>query len=1008
MSAPALPAGEVTLLFTDVEGSTRLWELHGDRMLALLGEHDRIVAAAVADAGGVLQLSRAEGDSSFAVFADARAALRGAVALQRGMASHPWPPDLRIRTRAALHTGNVEVRGDTYYGPVVNRCVRLRSLAHGGQTILSKATLDAASHAGGLPRAVTVADLGTHRLKDLAVPERVYELRHAELATGFPPLRSPDVERHNLPDLLGSFVGRRDEQRSVTKALDAERLVTLVGTGGVGKTRLALEVAWARITDDAPTDGTWFVNLTGARSASEVEGVLASAIGAREQPGRPLAETITEQLGDQAALVVLDNCEHVLSAVRPLVAALLSRCPNVRVLATSREALGLAGERRRAVAGLPLRDAVELFADRSGLAGSGGDDEAGGAVARLCDRLDGIPLAIEIAAARAAELGPDAVERGVARTQVEAAGRSVLEATLAWSHDLLQPDEQALFRRLGIFAGQFTLSAAEAVVIDESLDAFEVLDLLDALVQRSLVLPTDDGGYRQLFVVRETAARLAREAGEHEALAASHLAWCVALATRLRAPGLDERERFDPLRQVGDELLAALARHFDGDLGGVQVQLAGALEEFWYLRGAFTEGRAHLESVLARGSGFRSHRAEVHRSAGFLARCQGDLQAAADHLEASLGLFNEIVTELRDGQSPHLPLFEHHVAKTLSIMSEVALLRGDRRAAIALATDALALPTPAAGSAALLLGLAERAAGDLDAADRHIAQALRFGEESGDEALLADCLRNLGVIARAGGDLAAAEAYYRRALSIERGSAREQVLARTLLSLAELLAITGGDATDLLDEGLGLARALGDRQAEAHGLSTLAELTACDDIDEATALHSAALSLRESVGTREEVALSQVRVAALADLAGRWEEALTLAAAAAGSFRGLDDNRGATEALAVLTAVHARRGDVAAGVATLTEALERSALAPTAVERADVLDGAAWLALRQGRPQDARALFDAAGEQRRALGVVASASAVVTRREMFEQVRGQKAADKQAPELLEQLVTAAV
>ena len=1005
MTAPALPTGEVTLLFTDVEGSTRLWELHDERMLPLLAEHDRIVAEAVARAGGVLQLSRAEGDSSFAVFADASAAVLAAIDLQRGMLAYPWPPDLRIRTRAALHTGNVELRGDTYYGPVVNRCVRLRSLAHGGQTILSKATVDAAD-ASAPPLDVTLADLGTHRLKDLAVPERVYELRHPELAAGFPPLRSPDVERHNLPELLGRFIGRGDEQRSVTKALDVERLVTLVGTGGVGKTRLALEVAWARVGNRAvPHDGTWFVNLTGARSGADVEGVLAAAVGAREQPGRPLLDTIVDQLGDHAALIVLDNCEHVVSAVRPLVTSLLSGCPNVRVLATSREALGLAGERSRAVRGLPLLDAVALFTDRSGLDTARMDDATTEAVERLCDRLDGIPLAIEIAAARAAELGPDAVERGVARAQVEEAGRSVLEATLAWSHDLLTPEEQTLFRRLGIFAGQFTLSGAESVVTDQSVDVSEVLDLLDALVQRSLVVRTDDGGYRQLFVVRECAAQLARTAGEYDALAASHLAWCVTLANSLKAEGLDERARFDPLRQVGDDLLAALDRHFDDELAGVQVQLAGALEEFWYLRGAFTEGRAHLEAVLAQGAGFRSHRAEVHRSAGRLARCQGDLEAAWDHLEASRALFDEIVRELRESDSPHLALFETHLAKSLVLLSEVALLRGQPKAGVALATEACALPTAFAGDASLLLGLAQHAAGDHDAADRYIGAAVAAAERAGNEILLRDCWRNLGVIARDTGDLSAAETYYRRALAVDRRSGAEQILAHTLLSLAELLTIKGADATDLLDEGLALARMLGDRQAEAHGVSTMAEVIAASDLKEAAALHQAALALRASVGTPAEIALSQLRVAALAEFAGDIDGALSTTAEAAETFRRLGDSRGVTEALALTAAINARRGNVAAGVSALADALERSAFSPTAVERAEILDAAAWLAAAQGRPGDAQRLLGAADSHRTTIGIITPATTGRWRHALSERIGPISGSNKSEAELLEAVLT---
>jgi predicted ATPase/class 3 adenylate cyclase len=970
----ALPSGEVTLLFTDVEGSTRLWELHGTRMLALLAEHDRIVAEAVADAGGVLQLSRAEGDSSFAVFSDPASAISAAVALQRSMSAYPWPDDLLIRTRAALHTGTVELRGDTYYGPVVNRCVRLRSLAHGGQTILSKATRDAALASTTALGDVLFADLGTHRLKDIAVPERVFELRHPDLEADFPPLRSPDVERHNLPELQGRFVGRQDDQRAVEKALTVDRLVTIVGTGGVGKTRLALEVAWRRVAETDANEGTWFVNLTPARTNDDAEAVLAAGIGAREQPGRPLVETIVDQLADKAALVVLDNCEHVMSAARHLTQALLRGCPNVRVLATSREALGLDGERRRVMSGLAQRDAVELFVDRARFPRDGLDDETRGAVERLAARLDGIPLAIEIAAARAAELGVDRVERGLARTQLEDAGRTVLEATLQWSHDLLEPDERVLFRRLGVFVGQFTLNGAEAVVAfgaegGESLDVFDVLDLLASLVERSLVVRTDQGAYRQLFVVRECAIRLATDAGEYDALAERHLSYFVELAESLRRPDLDERGRFDPLRQVNDDLIAALDRTFGDDVAGLQVRLAAALDEFWYLRGAFAEGRARLEAVLDGGAGFRSHRAEVHRSVAYLARWQGDLDAATDHLEQARALFAEILGELSGTDSPHLPHFQHQMAHTLLVLSEVAVVRGDASTAAELAREAIALSDAAAPVAMLQLGTAEHAAGLDAAADRHIADALRAAETRGDDSLAAQCICTLGVIARASGDLATAESHYSHAAAVQRQGSSEQLLARTLLSLAELLTVAGRPAADVLDEGLTLARAVGDREAEAHALSTLADIAARDDPSAGAALHNEALALRVSVGAPTEVALSEIRVAAFAEFTGDLTRAAEVSAHAASVFRGLYDHRGATEALAQLARVHARRGDVAAAVGALTNALDHAAKAKTAVEHADILDSAAWLSAARDRRADARRLLECAAEHRANIGV---------------------------------------
>jgi predicted ATPase len=976
VTSQTLPTGEVTLLFTDVEGSTRLWELHGERMLPLLTEHDRIVARAVADAGGVLQTSRAEGDSSFAVFADASAAVRAAIALQRGMAAHAWPPDLVIRTRAALHTGTVEVRGETYYGPVVNRCVRLRSLAHGAQTIASKATYDAVRVDTQSLGDASFADLGTHRLKDLAVPERVYELRHPDLSVGFSPLRSPDVERHNLPELVGRFVGRAEERRGLAKALGNERLVTVVGTGGVGKTRLALEAAWTRVADAAsgdpgaePNEGTWFANLTPAGGLEDVEAILAEAVGAREQPGRPLVETIVDQLADNAALVVLDNCEHVVSAVRQVVQALLRGCPNVRVLATSREALDLDGERRRGVAGLPQTDARELFIERSRLAISTDDGDAIGAIDRACLPLDGIPLAIEIASARAAELGADAVAQGIARAQVEAAGRSVLEATLAWSYDLLEPDERLMFRRLGIFAGQFTLGGAEAVVADSALDVYDVLDLLGALVDRSLVLRTDEGGYRQLFVIREAALRLAREAEEYDALAERHLAWCLALALDRQRPELDERARFDPLRQVNDDLLAALERDFSDELAGLQVQLAGALDEFWYLRGAFSDGRTHLEKVLARGAGFRTHRASVHRTIANLAQSQGHLDDAMDHLTQARSLFEEVVVDQRAAGSEHVPVFAHLLALTLLDSSEIALVRGDARTSAELVSEAMTVSDKVAGRAAMQLGRAEWALGDTDAGTARVIAALRVAEESGDELLEGDCFRTLGVLARAAGRLELAESYYRSALEVDRRLGGEQLLAHTLLSLAELLELRGADPIDALNEGLALARALGDRRAEAHGLSTLAEITAAADPAAAAALHEEVLERRLVVGIPAEIGLSQIRVGAFAEFAGRMDDATQLTQRAASTFRALTDDRGAVEALAQLARIEARRGRTAGAVAALNESLERAANTSVSLERADILEAAAWLAANQRRRSEARALLDHATALRQQLGL---------------------------------------
>ena len=1000
-----LPSGEVTLLFTDVEGSTRLWELHAERMLPLLADHDEILGAAVRSAGGVLQTSRAEGDSGFAVFADPRAALTAAITLQRDMAAHDWPGDLRIRTRAAVHTGTVELRGGTYYGPVVNRCVKLRALAHGGQVILSKATADAVGD--GLPEGATLEDLGTHRLKELAVPERVYELRHPEMATGFPPLRSPDVERHNLPDLQGRFVGRAEEKVAVIKALDVERLVSLVGTGGVGKTRLAVEVGWARVegSDAGAHGGTWFADLTGARSEHDVDGILATAVGAREQPGRPLLETVTDALGESAALVVLDNCEHVVPAARRLVQGVLDRCPNTRILATSREALGLDGEMRRAVPGLPLAEAADLFLDRAGLDATALDDATREAIERLCERLDGIPFAIEIAAARAESIGPEAVEAGVAQAQVEEAGRTVLEATLAWSHGLLEPDEQVLFRRLGIFAGRFTLDGAEAVTAFDPLEPFDVLDLVSALVDRSLIHRGESGAYRQLVVAREYASRLAAQAGERDTLARRHLEWALALALQSWR-GQNEHERSDPLRQVGDDLLAALDRRFeDDDLAALQVQLAGALEPFWFARGAYSEGLSRLESLLTDGRGFRSNRAEVHRGAARLSTWLGDLAGAARHLDASHELIEEVLQELRAADSEYVEHFEAQLVATLLRKAEVCRLTGDLRAAVALAKNAHALAADAQAPYCLLeIGLAESRAGETEAATAHLLDALDAARRTGDEALVADCLRNLGSVVSVVADWEAAERYLRSALALDRDSGVEGFVAQSLVNLAEVLCLAGRDATSELDEVLALSRTLGNRVVEAHALSLLAEQIAHRDASAAAELHHGALELFSAAGMPREVAATQIRVASYAELRGSLAEAVGAARSAVDELIRLGDDRGAVEGLAVIIRLESRHGSTAAASAALRQAIDRATQARATLQRPELLEAAAWVALALGRREQAKTLLAAAAEERSDLGLVATVPVLEARAAIEAELDGYQPAPTDPEAILQGLV----
>ncbi|MGH2760757.1 MAG: ATP-binding protein [Actinomycetota bacterium] len=517
----------MTFLLTDVEGSTRLWEEHADVMGAALERHDDLIAQAV-EGRGTLIRSKGEGDSTFSVFGSPAEAITAAVDTQLALRREPWPEGVEIRVRAALYTGDAELRDGDYFGTAPNRAARLRGIAHGGQTICSSATAEFLR--GRTPPDVALLDLGLHRLRDLAGAERVFQVSHRDLAGDFPPLRSLGV-RHNLPEQRTRFVGRTDDLLGIEKHLDTARLVTITGIGGCGKTRLAVEVA-RELLEGYP-DGVFFVDLAPVSDPHVVAGTVASAVGFSQialgtGSGRPGSELI-DFLSTREVLIVIDNCEHVVDACAQLVDEMLERCPEVWVLATSREPLQLQGEQTYPLAPMAvpedefpeLSDSVRLFVDR---AGSARPDfaltpETSGDVVEICRRLDGLPLAIELAAAHVSHLSPrQIVERLDDRFQLLTGSKrrtrrqQTLHAALDWSHELLSEHERTVFRRLASFPGNFSLDAAEAVSGNGP-----VFDVVGSLVEKSLVVTEVDGAdlrYRLLETVRVYAEQKLIEAGE--------------------------------------------------------------------------------------------------------------------------------------------------------------------------------------------------------------------------------------------------------------------------------------------------------------------------------------------------------------------------------------------------------------------------------------------------------------------------------------------------------------
>ena len=658
-----LPTGTVTFLFTDIEGSTRLLQSLGPAYSDLLTEHHRLLRVAVEGAGGVPIGS--EGDSLFAVFGSPTSAVSGAVAAQRALAAATWPAGAAVRVRMGLHTGEGTVHDGTYVGIDVHRAARIAAVGHGGQILLSDATRGLVEQT--LPAGVQLRDLGRHRLKDLAQPERIYETVIDGLASAFPALRSLDAAPSNLPPQLTSFVGRIREVAEAKRLLGTTRLLTLTGPGGTGKTRLSLQLAANSIADFA--DGVFFVPLGPIEDAGLVAPAILAALGLRESPQEPAGEKLAEYLRDRQLLMVLDNFEQVLPA-SALVGDLLKASPGLSVIVTSRATLHLYGEREFAVppmslpgAGADLNpesvsqyEAVALFIQRAAAVRPDFQITAANApaVAEICSRLDGLPLAIELAAARIKLLPPQALlsRLGQRLETLEAGSRDLparqrtLRGAIAWSHDLLDVPARRLFARFAIFVDGASLNAAEAVCSDAGLD---VLEGLAGLVDQSLVRQEEADGeprFKMLSTIREFALERLNEYGEADAIAERHAGFFTGMA-EAAAPSLtgpDQKRLLDELARENDNLRAAIGWSIETNSIETALRLGFALWRFWQMRGMLQEGAGHLERILAvpDPDGHPRLRARALEAAGSVAYWRAEMPQALEYYGASLEICRRI------------------------------------------------------------------------------------------------------------------------------------------------------------------------------------------------------------------------------------------------------------------------------------------------------------------------------------------------------------------------------
>lgn len=602
-----LPTGTVTLLLADVERSTQLWESQPEAMATAVAKLDHLVGTVIVDHAGARPVEQGEGDSFVAAFARASDAVACALELQRAELS---PITLRI----GLHTGEVQLRDEANYaGTTVNKTARLRDLAHGGQTVLSGAT-DAVLE-DRLPAGASLIDLGSHQLRDVSRPVRVFQLCHPELRNQFPPLNATQpFVGHHLPAQLTSFVGRTSQIVEISALLTENRFMTLTGAGGAGKTRLAIEVA-GRLTDQFP-EGIWWADLAPTTHPSVVPLTVARTLGLPDQPGRSITDTLTRFIGNRRMLMLIDNCEHLLDPCAAFVEELLTSCPRITILATSREPLLVSGEVTWQVPSLSLNeDAIELFNVRARHARPNftAVDAKSATVQEICRRLDGMPLAIELAAARARSLSVSEIldslhDRfrlltGGTRTAVRR--QQTLRASVDWSHALLTESERALFRRLAVFMGGFDLDSAQAVTGSTQAERFQVLDQLSLLVDKSLVGADNANGrtrYRLLETVRQYALEKLGESGEAEAVRGRHRDHYVALAKRLDNPGSDPSESLVAQAEKDiDNLRAAFTWNVETGAAESAVELASSLQPLWLARSRMLEGLAWIDAALAIG-----------------------------------------------------------------------------------------------------------------------------------------------------------------------------------------------------------------------------------------------------------------------------------------------------------------------------------------------------------------------------------------------------------------------
>ncbi len=963
----ALPTGTVTFLFTDIEASTQVIQDVGDaRYAQALADHKRLLLEAFhASQGHVIET---QGDAFLVAFHGARAGILAAIAGQRALAEHAWPDRAALRVRMGIHTGEPAHVRDEYVGIDVHRAARIGTAAHGGQILVSETTRDLAGD--DVAQGIGFRNLGEHRLKDLALPHRLHQVIVADLPSDFPPLRSLSILPNNLPVQLTTFVGRERDMAEVIRLLSGSRLLTLTGPGGGGKTRLALQVAAEILAEYR--DGVWLAALATVTDPAFVPHTVATALSVREHPSQRPTATLAEDLRSKNLLLILDNCEHVIGACALLADELLRTCPRLRILTTSREALRIPGEvvypvpsltlpdrGRPSVDGLKRSEAGRLFIERATLAQPGftlQDGEAE-ALAEICRRLDGNPLAIELAAARVRVLS---ILQIAARLDdrfrlLTEGGRTTLprhqtlQAAIDWSHDLLTERERILFRRLSAFAGGWTLAAVEEICAGDGVEGTDVLDLLTRLVEKSLVIAesqVSEVRYRMLETIREYARAKLSHAGEAITVYRRHLDWFLSLAERarlaLRRP--NEAEWLSRLHADHDNFRAALKTSLTQGTAEEGLRLRVALAGFWYRRGHLIEGRMWLEAALARSEGVRaSVRAEALHAAGRLATGLSDYDAAHAFHEESLQIFREAgdnremaeslhalgrVAEVRDDCAAARPLYEESLAifrelgdrrgmaAVLIDLGRVTHMQGEITLSRPLLDQGLAISRELGerlivGAALHALGSAWRDRADYNTARSLLEEGMAIFQQLGDERYIAWSLSGLGAIACRLGKYDEARRHYEDSLRVFREVGDRHRTAESLQGLGDVMLALGdlAAARGHYEESLALYRELEHKWGSADSLGGLGWVSLRRaDHAAACSLFEESLRLSQEAGHKRSTGSALCALGKLALLAGEYGQAASRYREALLLLYGLEEKHGVAGCLEGLAAVALGRG----------------------------------------------------------------------------------------------------